>query len=125
MEEKLCTRCKEIRPSDRFYEHVKVGPKGQKWRYLDSHCKDCRLKYQSERRRQVKRQAVEYLGGACKHCGLATDRMEVYDFHHVDPEQKDFIISQGVKCFEKIKTELDKCILLCANCHRLVHGYEL
>ena len=55
-------------------------------------------------------------------CGLITSKVEVYDFHHRDPSQKDFSISKNAKSFEKCKQELDKCDLLCANCHRLRHG---
>lgn len=45
------------------------------------------------------------------------------DFHHTDPSKKDFGISSGgyTRSFEKIKDELDKCILVCANCHRELH----
>ena len=42
-------------------------------------------------------------------------------FHHLDPTQKDFGISGTTKSFEKLKPELDKCVLLCANCHGEVH----
>lgn len=38
-----------------------------------------------------------------------------------DPTQKDFGISGTTKSFEKLKPELDKCVLLCANCHGEVH----
>ena len=48
------------------------------------------------------------------------------DLHHINPQEKDidmFKFLKRTKCFnlEKIKEELDKCILLCANCHREVH----
>jgi hypothetical protein len=44
-----------------------------------------------------------------------------YDFHHKDPNEKDFMISKQAKSFEAIKAELDKCELLCAVCHRFEH----
>jgi hypothetical protein len=108
-----------------FYEQVQRGPKGQVWHYFDSFCKKCRVRYQSERRRQIKRKCVEYLGGECQKCQLKTDRVEVYDFHHPDPDGKDFTIGKQAKSFEALKAELDKCVLLCANCHRLAHGTEV
>jgi transcription elongation factor Elf1 len=47
------------------------------------------------------------------------------DFHHLDPSGKDFnipdLVNQGYG-IEKIKTEVDKCVILCANCHRKVHA---
>jgi formate-dependent nitrite reductase cytochrome c552 subunit len=46
------------------------------------------------------------------------------EFHHLEPSEKDFGIgSKGhTRSFEKIKLELDKCNLLCANCHREEHS---
>ena len=44
------------------------------------------------------------------------------EFHHVDPKQKDFHISKNMnKSWYKIKNEIEKCILVCANCHRELH----
>ena len=77
-----------------------------------------------EKYEERKRQAVEYLGGRCQRCGLEDDCVNVYDFHHIDPAKKDFDISGGKirSFFESIKKELDKCELLCSNCHRKEHG---
>lgn len=44
-----------------------------------------------------------------------------YDFHHLDPNQKDFSIGKQSKSFAVIRSELDKCVLLCSNCHRKRH----
>lgn len=43
------------------------------------------------------------------------------DFHHPDPLEKDFSISDRMTTFEAIRSELEKCTLLCARCHREVH----
>lgn len=79
----------------------------------------------SEQRRKLKRQAIEYKGGACQKCGYNKCPGALI-FHHLDPKQKDFGISaQGkTRSFEKIKPELDKCILLCQNCHAEIHYEE-
>jgi formate-dependent nitrite reductase cytochrome c552 subunit len=45
------------------------------------------------------------------------------EFHHRDPTQKDFSLGHAkMTNFEKVKSELDKCDLLCANCHREEHA---
>jgi len=46
------------------------------------------------------------------------------DFHHIDPTQKDFAISAKgtTRAWEKIRVELDKCAMLCSNCHREHHA---
>ncbi len=73
----------------------------------------------AKRRKELKKRAVEYLGGSCVCCGY-NEHPGVLDFHHVDPATKEFGISDKgmTRSWEKIKAELDKCILVCANCHR-------
>lgn len=49
------------------------------------------------------------------------------DFHHVDPTQKESPIMAMIKALkskEKIISEMQKCIVLCSNCHRKHHYYE-
>lgn len=112
---KECTRCNTSKPLEDFYKQVKQG-----WQYYDSMCKSCRSAYTSDRRRETKISIVEYLGGKCTDCGLIDDPC-VYDCHHLDPNKKDFSPSKQNKKFDSIKNELDKCVLLCANCHRKRH----
>lgn len=82
-------------------------------------CNSCAV---NSRRFSKKHQGVEYLGGKCVLCGY--DRcVQSLHFHHKDPNEKDFTIS-GKHCYswERIRKELDKCALLCANCHGEVHA---
>jgi hypothetical protein len=67
--------------------------------------------------------AIAYKGGACEQCGYGR-RIDAFDFHHRDPAEKDFTMSDGglTRSWEKVKAELDKCALLCANCHREIHA---
>lgn len=118
---KTCKNCTKELPTTEFYSQVQNGANGQKWRYYDSLCKECRSTYSTDRRRLFKKQAVEYKGGSCEDCGLVDPCMDIYDFHHIDPSTKDFAIS-GCRSFEAMKPELDKCVLLCANCHRKRHS---
>jgi len=85
-------------------------------------CKKCRVIYVKKRRDKIKNFAIDYKGGKCNRCGY--DKcLEALEFHHIDPEQKDFEISTlGYRnSLERLKKELDKCELLCANCHREEH----
>lgn len=75
----------------------------------------------SSYRREVKRKLIEYKGGKCQICGYNRCQ-EALEFHHLDPSQKDFTISGGTRSFESLKPEVDKCILVCANCHREIHA---
>ena len=74
------------------------------------------------RRAEIKARAVEYKGGQCAHCGYNRNQ-KALDFHHTDPTQKDFSISTvtAIWRWDFLTVELDKCILLCANCHREEH----
>lgn len=74
-----------------------------------------------ERRREQKLRAINYLGGQCQKCKGVFPPF-VYDFHHKDPTEKEGHIHIMLKnTWDKLVIELDKCILLCANCHREVH----
>ena len=76
-----------------------------------------------KRRKKIRLMAVEYKGGKCKRCGY--DRcIEALEFHHKDPIQKDFSISEKgyTRSWKRVQEELDKCVMLCANCHREIHA---
>ncbi len=80
------------------------------------------IKAVAKRRKAIKEKAIEYLGGKCFFCGY--DRSyAALDFHHIDESSKKFGLSQDglTRSWEKTKLELDKCILVCANCHREIH----
>jgi len=67
--------------------------------------------------------AIDHLGGQCSRCGY--DRCgEALEFHHPDPSQKDFGISNRgyTRSWKAIREEIEKYVLLCANCHREVHA---
>lgn len=67
--------------------------------------------------------SVNYLGSVCNICG--EDDQFKLTFHHRDPNTKDFTYSiYKSHRLTKLKKELDKCDLLCQNCHRELH-YEL
>ena len=76
-----------------------------------------------KRRKKIREMALGYKGGKCELCGY--DRcLEALEFHHLDSSGKDFSVSSKgyTRSWKRVKEELDKCILLCANCHREVHA---
>jgi hypothetical protein len=79
----------------------------------------------TERCRQFKQRAIEYKGGKCVCCGYS-DFFGAMDFHHRNPEDKDFSLSTcKTSVFEVAKKELDKCELVCCRCHVEVENNEL
>ena len=114
-EERRCPRCTLRQPVSAFYR--RRGKEGH-----GVYCKICTNRQSIERQQALKKRAVEYKGGCCSSCGY--DRyIGSLEFHHVNPEGKDFTLAYAKNTnFEKIKSELDKCIVLCANCHREEHA---
>lgn len=93
------------------------------------YCYDCYPEMEvitgAKTRKLIKQWALEYKGNQCSICGY-NKCSEALEFHHTDPNQKDFSISdRDIKLdWEQIKKELDKCILVCSNCHREIHAKE-
>ena len=78
-----------------------------------------------KRNNAAKDEAVNYKGGKCVSCGQVYPSC-VFDFHHVDPNTKEGNLRDLLrKGFDAAREELDKCVLLCANCHRLHHFKDL
>lgn len=71
-------------------------------------------------RKDKKIKLIEYKGGCCEMCGY-NKCVSALDFHHKDPKEKDFAISGKSYSFERLKKEVDKCILVCRNCHAEIH----
>lgn len=113
---KLCPKCKIEKERTEFY--VRRGKEGQ-----SVYCKRCTNDVAVERQRLFKAKCIEYKGGCCVECGYAKCNAAL-EFHHTDPTQKDFNISHfKLTTFDdRVKKELDKCILICSNCHREIHN---
>ena len=77
----------------------------------------------SKRRRRLKEMVIKHKGGKCVICGYKK-YVGAFDLHHIDGKVKTFGLStRGLtRSWEKIRAEADKCILVCANCHREIHG---
>lgn len=114
---KRCPACEQDLPlDDYYYRRLEHRP--------SVYCKGCTNRQTTVRQHRLKQEACHYKGGKCEHCGY--DRfIGALEFHHLDPEQKDFGLGQAkLTNFEKVKAELDKCVLLCANCHREEHARQ-
>lgn len=109
MSNKTCSNCKKPKTLEFFRKNRGI-------------CRACEASYRAERHRQLKKVCVEYLGGCCVKC-KKKHHQTVFDFHHRNPNEKSFEISDKLHFgnMEKLIKELDKCDLLCANCHRLEH----
>ena len=89
-------------------------------RFCDTRCKS--KFFVDKRRKKLKQLAIQYKGGKCSKCGYASCEAALA-FHHLEPEHKDFAVGeQGfTRSWERIRSEIDKCALLCLNCHAEIH----
>lgn len=71
--------------------------------------------------RNKKMQLAEYKGPKCKRCGMKAtlDNIECFDFHHIGP--KEFTLAPFTISMKRLKEEAKQCILVCSNCHRMIH----
>ena len=111
--ERKCYVCGETDP-EKFYGHKR------------SICGVCRNKYNHKKAQEKRKFMIEYLGGSCLSCGYSKYSCSL-DVHHKDPKEKDINFNTSrYWSKEKLIVELNKCILLCKNCHAAHHsGYEI
>ena len=111
-----CNTCGQYKTLDHFY--FSKGKLSQKV------CKECvrqreRDKYQSK---QLELNEFKH-NHPCVKCGCS--KYYLIDFHHLNPAEKDFTISDNSHAkIETLMKEIDKCVPLCANCHREFHHLE-
>jgi hypothetical protein len=134
---KICTKCRVEKPKSDYFVRDKRTNR------LHAQCKECyalhRKTYYTEHyskygdlyrararerhaqlRQELRKNMIHYLSGkSCEICG--EDDPRTLDFDHIDPAQKSFGIARAIaNCFAWtiILAEIEKCRILCANCHR-------
>ena len=106
-----CLKCGEEDHS-KFYKRQK------------KYCKKCLCAAQKKSNNDKKRKLIEYKDGKCIKCGY-NKCDQALTFHHRDPKKKEFGIANHMRyTLKALKKEVDKCDLLCANCHYEVHYYN-
>lgn len=85
-----------------------------------SRCNSCNTRI---RRYRAKSAAVEYKGGCCNRCDWKGS-IAAFEFHHTDDNKEFNIGSAANKSWKVIKKEIEKCELLCSNCHRIEHSKQ-
>lgn len=127
---KYCNACKTIKDITDFTKHGGSCKEcaNKKARELYARRKNNadwikqRNQEASSKGQEAKKKAIALMGGKCVDCE-GVFHPAVFDFHHVDPETKEGNVANLIrrKNWEAAEKELKKCVLLCANCHRLRH----
>jgi hypothetical protein len=114
-----CRICKEYKELTEFSPTNKIGN-------LNSYCKKCAAKRKKKPQQRFKEECIAYKGGKCVICSY-NKCPAALEFHHRNPDEKDFTISHlsTVILSDEVKNELDKCDLLCSNCHREKHYFGI
>lgn len=119
---KVCRYCGIEQPEANFEIAVVVKDKA----YRRRKCQACKNTQQKQRTHKTVSWVREYKKGlCCERCGFSDYR--ALEFHHRNPTEKEFHIGDFAihgGSIEKIKREIEKCNVLCANCHRIEHFIE-
>ena len=129
---KTCTKCQQTKEITEFYK------KSDSKSGFQSICKQCLIKLNQDRYKTNKNKTQKQAQNACyKLRSITNDIKTKYgccvcfektpcclDFHHLDGDTKDNIVSNLVALKNKVKLieEINKCCVLCANCHRKYHN---
>lgn len=108
---RVCATC------GKHYKYFRGNSKG----HMASMCNSC---LSHIKRAKFKKKAVEYKGEKCEWCGYNKNACAL-TFHHIEPSKKEFSLSgMKSKSWASVEKELDKCLLLCFNCHQELHARE-
>lgn len=130
---KLCTKCNTRKNKKEFHKN-KTKPDG-----LQPHCKQCAKQHHTTWYQQNKKRVMQHTCNrrqrlneridkikkqtGCVICG--EDEVICLDFHHLSEHKKERNVSDMVRfgpSWDTLQQEIDKCIVVCSNCHRKIHG---
>lgn len=83
-------------------------------------CRKCAVDAVTKRRTKVRDILLAERGGKCERCGYSRCKGAL-EWHHRDPNAKEFGLSSMTFSLERMRAETAKCDLFCSNCHREVH----
>lgn len=120
METKICTKCGRELPLENFGWRNKA--KGQR----RADCKECHSGYM-KKKYQEKKEIIQELKSQCSCAKCGDSRGYVLEYHHKDPSVKENTIARMTSNnfnLDKVYQEIQKCVVLCANCHREFHYFN-
>lgn len=126
---KKCNGCEQKKDNSAFNKNQKICKECKKIRYKRDYLENKKVYLEKSNERRVKfRKIVSDIKKKLKCVKCGENHNVVLDFHHKDPNEKDFTISYFMNSkypneenIKILKEEISKCVVLCANCHRKLH----
>jgi hypothetical protein len=115
-----CIFCKENKALREFYSKTKTILGIEYFYQLSSFCKKCEIDRIVNRIKKIRRDLLQYGGNKCKKCGYSKCP-QALEFHHRNAQIKDFSMGSIRSITKEVIREINKCDLLCSNCHREEH----
>lgn len=115
---KVCVACGLKKEAGKFRKYYN----GRKVRR--TMCMSCENKAKRDKNRERRISAFKHFGEKCADCGIKSSSKNyiIFDFHHLDPKKKEFKFNRSNSVSDKrYWAEINKCVMLCSNCHRLRH----
>jgi hypothetical protein len=129
---KKCKKCKVEKEDVEFNKHYRSKDRLTSWCKIcvrDNSKKDYEINKEVYRSRQhaIRKEKKDWFNSIkanlkCEQCGES--HIATLDFHHTNPSEKEFGIARSSRSRENILKEIEKCIILCSNCHRKLHWEE-
>jgi hypothetical protein len=118
--QRRCSNCWTIKPIDLF--NKATGDNGRDG--FNRWCKDCKGEYQRNHQAEKIKHWRKEAGCKCHACGFDKYQCSL-EFHHVNGDKEGDDPARTIRGNLidnlKVREELDKCVLLCANCHTAIH----
>lgn len=119
---KLCKYCNKYYPESYFGVALTTPKKV----YRRNKCKNCYKETKKKLEKKYRQWLIDYKKkNKCSKCEITDYR--VLEFHHLDSKNKEFNIENvfNKRCgLDRIKKEIKKCIIVCGNCHKIIHYKE-
>lgn len=115
---KVCSSCGQKKKTGKFRKYYN----GRKVRRTK--CMACENRAKRDKGKARRIAAFKHFGEKCADCGVKSSSKNyiIFDFHHLEPSKKEFHFSQSIHLSDKrYWAEINKCVMLCSNCHRLRH----
>jgi len=117
---KLCRYCNKYYPESYFGVALTTPKKV----YRRHKCRNCYRATKQKLQEKYRQWLIDYKkNNKCSKCGITDHR--VLEFHHLNNKNKEFSISDGLfnkrYGLKRVKKEIEKCIIVCGNCHKIIH----